>query len=554
MKGKGRFIGAVVLGIGYYCAIGGVVAAETATAKPETPKAKTAQPVEKDTSSSPRPSDDVPPGALPDASPEPDRTGDAEEGSEARAGDAPASDAVVAQENDAAAEGAAAEKTDGTVSSMEAPAGAPSEAADAGAAGGDAVSTTTKVVAPVPVVSISPAERDLRAGDAAQKEDDAIVTGEWTKSLLFSTKSGSFRFQPRGWIQPRFGISVDTDDALEDEDRLDGTGFGIQRARFGFQAWLYNWGHVYLDTGWKSGTPQLIDYFVDVGPKNGAGPVGVRVGFFRPYFIRQLLQATTKLAMVDYARAWTDGDLNLGLGISGRQLGLGLQGFVLGGLEYGVGIWNGSDGYDVDADFMYGGRVAVHPLGFSGVGDALTPGDESDASRASRPALSIGAALYLENRSDVAVPEVVFDPVTLDPVPFDDLQLKTGVDLAFKYAGLSLAGEFFFVKRYATESVIQDQLEASHRAAPGVGAYFQIGYAVLKERLELVGRFDMVDENTDIRGIRFYPTVGATVFVYGNNLKVQAQYRINAGTGYERDDPGYLSLSHDVLFMLQASI
>jgi hypothetical protein len=48
--------------------------------------------------------------------------------------------------------------------------------------------------------------------------------------------------------------------------------------------------------------------------------------------------------------------------------------------------------------------------------------------------------------------------------------------------------------------------------------------------------------------------VGATVFIYGNNLKVQTQYRINIGTKYKEDDPDYIPVSHDLLFMLQASI
>jgi hypothetical protein len=403
-----------------------------------------------------------------------------------------------------------------------------------------------KVISTVPAPGGQPAGSIDGEVVTTEAKKGAVLRGEWTRSILFSTQDGSFRFQPRGWVQPRFGVAISTDDELKREDRFEGTGFSIQRARFGFQAWIYEWGRFYLDTGWKSGTAQLIDYFVDVGPENGAGAVGVRVGFFRPYFVRQLLHATTKLAMVDYARAWSDGSLALGLGISGRQLGIGLQGFVVGGLEYGVGIWNGSDGYDTDADFMYGGRVAVHPLALAGVGEAVRPGDESDIGRSSKPSLSIGAALYLENRD-----EITTDVVS---IPYEDLEMKTGVDVAFKINGLSLEGEFFLVKRWARERAIRDVLDDSDRSAPGVGAYVQGGYLVVDNRLELVGRFDFVDENTAFRGIRFFPTVGATVFIYGNNLKVQTQYRINIGTQYKEDDPDYIPVSHDLLFMLQASI
>ncbi len=205
-------------------------------------------------------------------------------------------------------------------------------------------------VQPIPIVTVRPSRERAAAESGAASDEGALLRGEWTKRVLFSTEDGSFRFQPRGWIQPRFGLSIKSDMLPGEDDRFDGTGFLLQRGRFGFQAWLYDFGHFYLDTGWKSGTPTLIDYFVDVGPQNGGGAVAVRLGFFRPYFSRQLLHSTTQLAMIDYAKAWSDSSLALGLGPSGRQLGVALQGFAFGWLGYGVGIWNGSDGYDADAD------------------------------------------------------------------------------------------------------------------------------------------------------------------------------------------------------------
>lgn len=422
-----------------------------------------------------------------------------------------------------------------------------------------AISAEAKVLPPVPAAQAEPAEaaspvpaESTDASADVPTADDTILTGTWTKRILFQTPSGAFKFQPRGWLQPRFRLAVNGDEDYNGDEPLAGTQFSLKRARFGFQAWLFSWARMYLDTGWNARGGRLIDYYVDVGPENGAGPIALRIGFFRPYFIRQLLHATTQLAMIEYAKAWTDEPLGLGIGPSGRQLGIGVQGFVAGGFEYGVGIWNGADTFAEMAEepaFMGGGRIAVHPLGLAGVGNAIKPGNESDTAISDKPGLSLGAAVYFEDRKNV---------VSILPAlaPYEDRQLKVGVDLAFQYRGLSLEGEMFLVRAFAADGGVADTLSLAYLDAPGISTYFQAGYMITK-RFELVGRFDMVDENTEIRGIRFYPTVGATVFIYGNNLKFQTQYRVNIGADYEVGDVAgdpYIPVTHDVFFMLQASI
>lgn len=411
-------------------------------------------------------------------------------------------------------------------------------------------------VRPATHVDITPA---VAPGDVVSDGKRKILTGTWTKSILFSTDDGGFRFQPRGSIQPRFTLSVNSDDNRNDDEPLMGTGFALQRARFGFQAWLFKWGHFYLDTEWKTGAGQLVDSFVDLGPNNGERPVGVRVGIFRPFLSRQLLHSSTQLAMIDYARAWTEldqvpvaDDAQAGgfsytsVPLNRRQLGIAVQGLAFNGLEYTAGIWNGSDGYTADADFMYGGRIAVHPTGLAG-GAVLRSGDESDTDVSTAPAAAIGLAAYIEDRND-AVADL---PGML---PYEDYKLRAGADAAFKYAGVSLAAEFFIVTDWAKQEVINDYLKLHHRDAPGMGAYFQAAYMVVPKRLEVAGRFDLADESISIRGIRFYPTAGLTYFLFGNNLKAQFQYRVNIGTGYESEDAMYTPVTHDVIFLLQASI
>ncbi len=381
-------------------------------------------------------------------------------------------------------------------------------------------------------------------------DEPNILKGTWTKNIVFSTDDGSFKFQPRGWVQPRFLLTF-TPDA---EDIAEGTGFSLKRARFGFQAWLFDWARFYLDTGFSSGTGRLIDYFVDLDPFGGVAVL--RIGHFRPYFCRQLLMATTKLAMIEYAQAWQDGALGLNLG---RDIGLGVHGFVFGGLEYGVGIWNGENVFNPagNLDFEMGGRVAVHPLALAGVGNAVLIGDESDASASRRPGLVVGAAAFYERRHDL------FIEVGDATQQYYDNQFKLGVDVAFKYLGLSVQGELFLVNTWiygdtpdAVTNFVEttDDTMANNLLGMGIGMYLQAGYFILPGQLEIIGRFDMVDEDSELRGNRYYPAVGGTYYFFGHNLKAQLMYRLGMGAGYEEPDPGYVPTTHDVFLMFQASI
>ncbi|MCP4541189.1 MAG: hypothetical protein GY832_28985 [Chloroflexi bacterium] len=377
-----------------------------------------------------------------------------------------------------------------------------------------------------------------------------ILQGTWTKNIVFATDDGSFRFQPRGWVQPRFLLTLNP----EAENVAEGTGFSLKRARFGFQAWLFDWARFYLDTGFESGTGRLIDYFVDVDPFDGVAVL--RIGRFRPYVGRQFIMATTKLAMIEYAQAWQDGALGLNLG---RDIGAGIHGLVFKGLEYGVGVWNGENRFDTDGnlDFEVGGRIAVHPLALAGVGDTVLIGDESDAGISKRPGLVIGAAAFHERRHDLSIEG---EDSTQQ---YYDNQFKLGIDVAFKYIGLSIQGEFFLLKTWIygdTEEAVVDMIEAadnevaSNLLGTGIGTYLQAGYFILTEQLEVIGRFDMVDEDTELRGLRFYPAVGATYYLFGHNLKAQLMYRLGVGTGYEESDSAYMPTTHDIFLMFQASI
>lgn len=413
------------------------------------------------------------------------------------------------------------------------------------------------------------------AGDADEEEEEAaeetvepkILQGTWTKEIIFATDDGSFKFRPQGWIQPRFGLIATPDN----DDALAGTGFSLKRGRFGMQAWLFDFAAIYLDMGFASGYAALIDYYADIDPFDGVAVL--RVGRFRPYIGRQILQSTYKLQMIEYAQAWEDPMLGLDLG---RDLGAGIHGMIADTVEYGVGVWNGERGnwnngggftangvpYPANIDFTMGARLVAHPLAPAGIGTTLPLGDESDCGISDKPGLAVGAAVMYNKRHDRDV--YLAAPVD-DYALYYDNQIKLGVELAFKMMGFSLEGEFFMHKVWVQDDAAQeikdqlttlkvDPMTGALIEGTGIGAYAQLGYFVMPRKLELAARFDMVDESTDLRGTRMYPGFGGTWYFFGHNLKAQLMYRLAIANGYEEVDPGYMPTSHGVWLMLQAAI
>lgn len=425
------------------------------------------------------------------------------------------------------------------------------------------------------VVAVESNEPAPVVGEEVKATTPKYLQGSWTKRVVFSSADGLFRFRPMGWMQPKFQFHVNQE-AGEGESVVTDTGFSLQRVKVGFEADLFRWAHAYFESGWKTGSPKLMDAYVDVGPEKGDGMVAVRLGYFRPYFGRQHLAVTTELAMIDYAKAWTDPILNLGLG---RDLGAAVHGFLLDGIEYGVGVWNGNVGFersdngddamvgsDGAVDLQTGGRVAFHPLSLLGVGNPVPVYNESDSDMSPTPGLVIGLSFMFEKFSHQQTVEEI-EAGLENPSLYNGKAFRFGTDLGFKYQGFSFNGELFLVRRWADgdtpeERVDRFQFEEHNMQNPGIGAHVQLGMFVEPETVEIVGRFDVVDENVEVRGIRFYPTAGVTWYIIGNNLKLQGQWRINVGTRYAKDDDalvvgetaGYMPVSHDFLLMLQLAI
>lgn len=375
------------------------------------------------------------------------------------------------------------------------------------------------------------------------------LQGTWTKHFWFATDDGAFKFQPRGWIQPKFTLAINPDGDENGENKLMGSGFALHRARFGFQAYMFDIVHLYLDTGWSKGSASLVDYFVGIDPFKGLAVL--RVGQFRPWFCRQLLMGTTTLGMVDYAKAWTDQALGLNLG---RDLGASVHGMIINGIEYGIGIWNGDKSFTTEGniDYAFGGRIVAHPLALAGIGNAVLAGDESDSAISQKPGLAVGGSVLYNKRHDQIVTISDIDQ------PYYDGQLKIGAEVGFKFKGLSVTSEFFLINTKVQDDAaqqIKDAVEFEGYDGTGMSTYLQAGYFILPGQLEATARFDWVDEDKDSDGFRMFPAVGASYYIFGNNLKAQFMYRINVMRNYDGPNESEANpITHDMFLMLQAAI
>ncbi|MCU0664487.1 MAG: hypothetical protein MUC50_19445 [Myxococcota bacterium] len=464
-----------------------------------------------------------------------------------------------------------------------------------------ATQSTPKAQEPPPPTETVAAKETAPAAPALEPKSDAPnptepkngavgLEGTWTKKFVLKSADGAFSFQPTGRVQPLFKLPINADA----EEPVEGLGFMFKRARFGFSALMFQQVTLYMDADLAKGSAALVDYYLDYNPLGGKGKLDgvavLRMGHFRPWFGRQFLMSTAKLQLIEDAQAWKDEAMGLAMQ---RDLGAGIFGMVLGGIEYGVGLWNGEEwpskvwngqddakptqfdtkspgsvgaGSGADRipgnfDFMVGGRVAVHPLALAKISEPLPPSGESDEELSPTPRLSVGVSAMYNKRHNQIVN--MADPAE-DPAfqLYYDSQIKLGADLAFMMLGLSATAELFVLVtdiQSDAPAAVKAAVAANAYEGTGLGTYVQLGYFVLPKRIEIAGRFDLVDEDLDVAGLRLFPGLGVNGYIFGNNLKAQLMYRLNVASGYKANTPAPAAwqenpTSHDIFLMLQASI
>ena len=402
-----------------------------------------------------------------------------------------------------------------------------------------------------------------------------VLTASYDNRFLLQIPASGFSLQPILFLQGLFSLPRNA--ALA--NFYEGAGFSFRRAGVGIDARVEEWGRIFFLANLATGSVALWDFFTDIELLGEPGLLVFRAGRFRPWLCRQRLAAGDHFQMIQFPRVMTD-FLDIG---DGRDLGMGVFGVLDRQLEYGAGVWNGEQNYQLGSsgktgdrilrgnlDFEMGGRIVYHPLGF------LSAVDESDLAHSTEPRLAVGASAMFNSRHDQPLPNYDPSPGLTEAerrVFVNDQVLKAGLEAAFRYQGFSLEVEAFLRKVWLVGSDGRDDFDRLGVGALGRAAYLQAGYFLLPHKLEATGRFEYVDVESARAGFMLHPTAGLNYFLRGYNLLIQLMYRANIGVEFAGYDDYWQSakptlryttapsldrplsrITHEIYVMLQASL
>ena len=245
----------------------------------------------------------------------------------------------------------------------------------------------------------------------------------------------------------------------------------------------------------------------------------LRFGQDKVPFARQFIISSTADQLVDLSHVAS-------AFAPGYDFGLVLHGKVAGGLvTYNTGVFSGKGQGMTNAsnDNAIAARIAFNPLG-----DVKYT--EGDLDYSEKPLVSVGANYFGDTVKANDTTNLNFFssngwigigsslmPATAKFGTSEKLNINTlGFDTAFKWRGFSAQGEYF---------IGQADGQSSHNTLRSQGFYAQAGYFVIPKRVELAARYAYLDPNRDVANDHWIETTGgATWYINGHNLKVQADY------------------------------
>jgi hypothetical protein len=329
--------------------------------------------------------------------------------------------------------------------------------------------------------------------------------GRDSKGFFVQSTDGKFRLQFMARIQARytyFGKDAQGDDTGEEHDE---SYFELERARIGMTGHFFDPSlrfKIEMDGETDaSDKGALTDAYVDYAPFHDSDRpehdrrdyVALGIGQFKPYFLRQEATSSGKQQRVD--RSLSNEFFNID-----RNIGIWAQGFLPSRLFfYHLAVTNGIDTVNIAPGGGSAQQVLDQNPAFIGKLDVCLLGDhtaysyeESDVKISKNPLLVVGGSVVHER----------YDPAQRQQTPAATAFINTrgkvtsfGGDAIFKYAGLSLEGEY--VGRWYD----QDGPTPAGAFATGEAIYchgwnLQGGYFILpKELVELTFRYSEVRGN-----------------------------------------------------------
>ena len=272
----------------------------------------------------------------------------------------------------------------------------------------------------------------------------------------------------------------------------------------------------------KSGTAQMMDdAWINYRFANVAQ---LQAGQFKMPFARGELTSDGALQFVDRANA-------VDAFKPSYDIGAMVQGSAAGGkLAYNAGLFNGTgqSGTRTNNSGAWAARFVFNPFGEMKY-------SEADLENTPKPLLSVGAN-YFANTLKRNGNSTFLDTTTSTPpyagtsgwlgkvasttAVFDNTEKVDigtyGFDMAFKWLGLSVQGEYFGGKAEG---------KTNGPTVRSRGYYAQAGYFLLPKHLEVAARYSSVDPNRDkSQDLQVEVTGGISYYFEGHNLKLQGDY------------------------------
>lgn len=308
----------------------------------------------------------------------------------------------------------------------------------------------------------------LLLAPVARADDELKLKGGFGEGFGVESADGEFGMNLKARAQIRSTVVVP-----EAEDAEPTADFQLRRMRVSLDA--YGWDDLVtvkiqlafatLDQDPVAPVP-LRDAYVTIAPLRD---LKIRAGQMKVPFGRQRVVSSGNQQMVD--RSIVTGELNLDRDVGVQLLSEDLFGLD-GLLGYNVGVFGGDGRNRVSGGYglLYAGRVAIRPVG-GDLGDDL---DEVDFKQ-KKPRLQLAGSAAFNHQTDRERSTIgnVFETG-----PWADY-VHAGADTSFKYAGLSMTGEFFFRRALEDRNVaLVEDVETTDVARSGYGAFFQVGQLI----------------------------------------------------------------------------
>ena len=337
----------------------------------------------------------------------------------------------------------------------------------------------------------------------AERELSSMASAGTPPTLQLDAGPLSVTFSGRAQLQ--LAILTGEDALLSDGDAAEYAGFRLRRARLGMTA-LYN----------KTIT---VGVEVDLLESEGSALHEAYLGWENEMALVYggLVKTPLSRNTLHSSRSLQLGERPIGIkGIAPfHQLGV-LVGARMWGRKVRIltGVFNGmqrddtfAGGYtriDPSIGNRFGGvafasRIDIEPLGLLGSG-------ASDLTHSPKPLLGLGGGV-MGNRGK-----------TIHGLAF-------GGDLAFKWMGFSLMAEYLRDQSQPADEPTQSTTEQAETKRSVMSG--QMGYAVIKNMLDVAARVEMVDENEDIEDEGDFLAIAGAVSLYlsRGHLKIQLFYQ-----------------------------